>query len=466
MRFDTIITGGTLVTAMGRTRGDLGIRGERIAAIGRNLASADTNALIIDAKGRYVIPAGVDVHVHLDLPFMGSNSSDDYNSGHRAAARGGITTTIDFAIPYGKESMSQAVDNWFKKAEGIACVDYGFHGTITDHRRHLKELPSMVERGIPTAKEFMIYAAMGWQSDDGAIIAGLEECKRAGAMLMIHAESSSALDLLMARADDPKLKKKYGAKLHAMTRPPYIEAEAIQRAITWCEVTGGKLFIVHMSVGAGADLIKEAQDRGVNVLAETCAQYLVLDDSVFARKDGHLYASQPQIKTKADQKRLWKALRDNTLTNVSTDTCTFTTKQKAIWKGDYSKIPMGLPGLETLLPIVYTHGVLKRRISLEQFVQKCCSDPAKIMGMYPRKGSLDVGTDADLAIIHPKKTIKVDWRKMETNADWSPYQGWDLAGFAETTLCRGKVIVDGYKFVGQNGHGAYVPRKNPGVAGR
>jgi len=463
MRFDTIITGGTLVTALGRTRGDIGIRGERIAAIGRNLLSGNGNgARVIDAKGKYVIPAGVDVHVHLDLPFMGSKSADDYNTGTKAAARGGITTVIDFAIPYGKETMNRAVDNWFKKADGISCVDYGFHGTITDYRRHLEEMPRLIERGIPTAKEFMIYANMGWQSDDAAIFATLEEFKRLGAMLMIHAESCGVLDLLMARVDNPTDKKKHGVRLHNMTRPHFIEVEAVQRAITWCEVTGGKLFIVHMSTGPAADLVKQAQDRGVNVLAETCPQYLALDDSVFERKDGHLFASQPQIKTKADQKRLWRALRENTVSNVSTDTCTFTTKQKSIWKGDYCKIPMGLPGLETALPVVYTHGVLKRRIALEQFVQKCCTDPAKVMGMYPKKGSLDVGTDADIAVIHPTKKVKVDWRKMETNADWSPYQGWELAGFAETTLCRGKVIVEDYKFVGRNGHGRFVPRKNPG----
>lgn len=463
MKLDTIISGGTIVTASGRVRGDLGIRGEKIVVIGRNLAAGDGSARVIDAKGRYVIPAGVDVHVHLDLPFMGSCSADDYDSGTKAAARGGITTVIDFAIPYGKETMNRAVDNWFKKADGAACVDYSFHGTITDYKRHLPEMPSLIERGIPTAKEFMIYANMGWQSDDAAIFATLEEFKRLGAMLMIHAESARVLDLLMERVDNPRDKKKYGVKLHNTTRPHYVEAEAIQRAIKWCEVTGGKLFIVHMSTGCGADLIEEAQRRGVKVFAETCAQYLVLDDSVFDRKDGHLFASQPQVKTKADQKRLWRALRENTVSNISTDTCTFTTKQKSIWKGDYCKIPMGLPGLETMMPIVYTHGVLKRQLSLEQFVQKCCTGPAKVMGLYPQKGSLDVGTDADIAVVHPTKRIKVDWRKMESNADWNPYQGWSLAGFAETTLCRGQAVVENYKFTGRNGYGQFVPRKNPGT---
>ena len=463
MHFDTLIIGGTLVTASGRQKADIGIRGETIAAIGKNLARGNGAAgRIIDARGRYVIPAGVDVHVHLKLPFMGTTSADDYHTGSRAGARGGVTTVIDFAIPYGKESMNDAVDNWHAKADGISAIDYSFHGTITDYKRHLPEMPSIMERGIPTFKEFMIYANMGWQSDDDAIFAALEECRRLNAMLLIHAESARVLDMLMARWNTPANRKKFGARLHTITRPHYIEAEAIERAIHWCEVTRGRLFIVHMSTRHGAELVKAAQARGVPVVAETCAQYLVLDDSVFGRPDGHHFACQPQVKTKADQKRLWQGLREDTVCNISTDTCTFTTKQKALWKRDFSKIPMGLPGLETLMPIVYTHGVLKGRLTLEQFVQKCCTGPAMVMGCYPRKGSLDVGTDADIAILHPAKRTKVDWRRMESGADWNPYQGWELAGFAETTLCRGMVLVENYEFVGRDGHGKFIPRKNPG----
>ncbi|MHC4093147.1 MAG: amidohydrolase family protein, partial [Planctomycetota bacterium] len=216
------------------------------------------------------------------------------------------------------------------------------------------------------------------------------------------------------------------------------------------------------STGDGADLIRAARDRGVNVYAETCVQYLTLDDSLFAGRDGHLYATCPQLKKKTDQKRLWQGLRGGEVCGISTDTCSFTRKQKAMWKGDWTKIPMGMPGLETMMPVVYTEGVLKRRLTLPQFVEKCSTNPAKIMGLYPRKGSLDVGTDADIAVVHPNKRIKVDWRKMETNSDWNPYQGRDLAGFAETTFCRGKQIVEDYKFTGQNGHGQFLPRSRPG----
>ena len=250
-----------------------------------------------------------------------------------------------------------------------------------------------------------------------------------------------------------------------MTRPNFIEAEAIQRAITWAEVTGGRLYIVHMSTGEGADHVKSARARGVDVYAETCAQYLVLDDSVFDGPDGHLFACCPQVKKKKDEERLWKGLHDGEVSVISTDTCTFNRAQKARWEGDWTKIPMGLPGLETLLPIVYTHGVLEGRLTTAEFVAKCCTNPAKLMGLYPRKGVIAVGSDADLAIIDPRKRIEVDHRTMETNADWSPYQGWSLAGFAETTFCRGRKIVSDYRFVGESGWGRWLPRDRAGSLG-
>jgi dihydropyrimidinase len=465
MPYDTIIANGTVVNANRLERMDVAVQGEKIALVGRGLGrwARDRAVRVIDAKGCYVIPGGVDVHVHLALPFCGTTSSDDFNTGTRAAARGGVTTVIDFAIPYGKETLQRAVDNWMAKADGKACVDYAFHLAITDWQRHRKELPKMVKQGIPTFKQFMIYAKEGWQSDDAAMFQALESLHELGGMLMVHAESSLVLDELIARHHNKKEMKRHGAYLHAITRPNFIEAEAIQRAVKWAEVTGGKLYVVHMSSGDGADLIEQARRGGLdNVFAETCPQYLVLDDSLFKGKDGHLYATCPQIKKGADQDRLWRGLKDGTVCVISTDTCTFTRRQKARWKGDWTKIPMGMPGLETMIPIVYTHGVLKKRLTIRELVDKCCTAPARIMGLGHRKGVVKRGFDADLAIIHPTKKIKVDHRKMETNADWSPFQGWPLAGFARTTLSRGKVIVDDYKFCGHNGWGQFLPRKNPG----
>ena len=332
MQLDTIIRGGRLVSASETTRADLGIRGERIVAIGSQLTRklAD-GAKVIDARGRYVIPGGVDAHVHLALPFCGTVSTDDYDSGTRAAACGGVTTVIDFAIPYGKETLQQAVDNWHARADGKACVDYSFHLAITDWQRQKRDVRRMIDRGIPTFKQFMIYAREGWQSDDAAIYEALETLRDLGGMLCVHAESSRVLDLLIDRHHNRAEMKKHGVYLHTITRPHFIEAEAIERAIRWAKVTGGRLFVVHVSTGEGADLVKRAQEEGVHVLAETCAQYLVLDDSVFAGKDGHLYATCPQVKRPRDQKRLWAGLAGGEVCSVSTDTCTFNRKQKAMW---------------------------------------------------------------------------------------------------------------------------------------
>lgn len=462
--FDKVVKGGQVVTPTGVVNADVAIRGEKIAAVGEGLAAAGkrNGAKIIDAKGHYVIPGVLDVHVHLDLPFCGTTSSDDYRTGTRAGARGGVTTLIDFAIPYKGDSLSQAADNWLKRADGKALIDYTFHICLTRWDEHHGQIKGMVERGFPTFKEFMIYAKEGWASDDRALFGALEQMREHGSMLLLHAESPQVLDELIDRYHKPALMKKYGARLHAMTRPNYIEAEAIERAIHWCEVTGGSLYIVHMSTGEGADLIRAAQSRGVNVVAETCAQYLVLDDSVFGRKDGHLYGCCPQVKKPKDIGRLWEGLKSGEVSVVSTDTCTFTRKQKAMWKGDWTKIPMGLPGLETLLPIVYTHGVLGKKITISEMSDKLSLSPAKLMGLYPRKGAILPGSDADLAIIHPRKTLKVTPKKMETNADWSPYEGWDLAGFARTTISRGDVIVDDYKVVGKAGRGQWLPRKSAG----
>ncbi len=462
MAIDRIIAGGTVVTPEGAVTADIAIEGEKIAAIAAGLAGDGADAEIIDAADHVVLPGVVDVHVHLDLPFCGTVSSDDYRSGTRAGARGGVTTLIDFAIPYGDDSLAAAVDNWHRKAEGKALIDYAFHVCITDWQAQKDQVPALVLEGIPTFKEFMIYESEGWQSDDRVMFNTLEKMRDCGGLLMVHAETSRVLDEMISRYHTPERMKKHGAMCHVLSRPNFIEAEAIQRAITWSEVTGGPLFIVHMSTGEGADLVREARRRGVNVQAETCAQYLALDDSVFARPDGHLFATCPQIKKVADSERLWQGLKDGEVSNISTDTCTFTREQKAMWEGDFTKIPMGMPGLETLLPVCYTEGVLGGRLSLTELAAVLATNPARTMGLYPRKGAVEVGADADLAIIHPTRTVTVDPDSMETNADWSPYEGRKLAGFARTTLSRGELVVDDYRIVGNEGRGQWLPRKSAG----
>jgi dihydropyrimidinase len=463
MKFDRVIQNGNVVTPGGSFTGDVGIVGEKIAALGAGLDTA--GAQVIDATGHHVIPGVLDVHVHLELPFCGTVSSDDYRSGTRAAARGGVTTLIDFAIPSATGTLSDAADTWMKKAEGKSLIDYTFHICITRYNEHKDQIAGMVKRGFTTFKEFMIYESEGWQSDDRALFGTLEKMKEHGAMLLVHAESSRVLDELIVRHHTPALMKQHGAVLHAITRPNFIEAEAIQRVVQWSEATGGQLYIVHMSTAEGTEIIRAAQSRGVPVIAETCVQYLVLDDSVFAGEDGHLFACCPQLKKPADSARLWRGLKSGEVSVISTDTCTFTREQKAMWEGDWTKIPMGMPGLETLLPLTYTKGVLEGRLTLEEMSAKLSTNPAKIMGLAPRKGAIQIGADADLAIIHPTRTHTVTPSEMETNADWSPFEGWKLAGFSRTTLSRGEVIVDDYKVVGKAGRGQWLPRTTAGLRG-
>src|SRR6185503_7672831 len=405
MHFDTIIKSGNVVTPAGTFTGDVGITGEKISALGADLGT--DAGKVIDASGHHVIPGVLDVHVHLELPFCGTVSADDYRSGTRAGARGGVTTLIDFAIPPAGGTLNDAADLWMKKAEGKSLIDYTFHICITKYQDQKDQIRGMVERGFPTFKEFMIYESEGWQSDDRALFGTLERMREYGAMLLVHAESARVLDELIARHHTPELMREYGARLHAITRPNFVEAEAIQRAVQWSEATGGQLYIVHMSTGEGADIIRAAQTRGVPVIAETCVQYLVLDDSVFARDDGHLFACCPQLKKPKDVERLWAGLKHGEVSVISTDTCTFTREQKAMWEGDWTKIPMGMPGLETLMPHTYTRGVLGGRLSLEEMCMKLSTNPARIMGLYPRKGAIQIGADADLAIIHPTKTMTV-----------------------------------------------------------
>ena len=463
MKFDRVVKGGNVVTPGSTFTGDVGIVGEKIAALGAGL---DTDgAQVIDATGHHVIPGVLDVHVHLELPFCGTVSADDYRTGTRAGARGGVTTVIDFAIPSANGSLSEAADTWMKKAEGKSLIDYTFHICITRYNEHKDQIAGMVKRGFTTFKEFMIYESEGWQSDDRALFSTLEKMKEFGTMLLVHAESSRVLDELIARNHTPELMKQHGAVLHAITRPNFIEAEAIRRVVQWSEATGGQLYIVHMSTAEGTNIIARAQARGVPVIAETCVQYLVLDDSVFAREDGHLFACCPQLKKPVDAARLWKGLKHGEVSVISTDTCTFTREQKAMWEGDWTKIPMGMPGLETLMPLTYTKGVLEGKLTLEEMCTKLSTNPAKIMGLAPGKGSIAIGGDADLAIIHPTRTHTVTPNEMETNADWSPFEGWELAGFSRTTLSRGEVIVDDYKVVGKEGRAKWLPRTTAGLAG-
>lgn len=456
---DLIIKNGKVVTADKTVIADVGIKGEKIVKIEKNL-KAD-GARVIDAKGKYVFPGGIDMHVHLNLFFCGTYS-DGWDTGTKAAACGGLTTIIDYAIQAKGKTLKEAVAARKADAKGKVCIDYSLHGGITDWNERTKgELDYFVANGIPSFKMFMIYRKEGWMADDGILFQALEQTKKNSGMIMVHAESAFILDMLIERYQPQA--KKLGAWGHTVSRPCFTEYEAIQRAITWAGITGGRLYIVHMSTGEGTDAVRAGQKRGVNVWAETCPQYLLLTDSVFKRKDGHLYATCPQVKNKHDQDRLWKGVKGGEIGILSTDTCTFNKKQKSLWGGDFTKIPYGMPGMETLAPVMYTAGVGKKNISLNRFVALTSTNPAKLFGLYPKKGTIARGSDADIVIFDPNKKVTIDYKKLTTNCDWSPFQGMKLTGYPEITISRGEIIVRNGKFVGKVGRGKFVPRKPGGT---
>ncbi len=453
---DLIIKNGTVVTAQDIYKADIGIKAGKIATIADS-TSALKGTEVIDAGGMLVMPGGIDVHVHLELPFCGTVSKDDFENGTKAAACGGLTTLIDYGIQQKGHPVLDAIKARREKADGRVCIDYSLHGGITDWEKARNEMDELIDYGISSFKMFMVYRNEGWMADDGDLMQALESTARNGAMIMTHSENDFVIQALLKKYGPEA--KKLGAWGHVITRPNFSESEAITRAIQLAEATGGRLYIVHMSTGEGADAVKAGHDRGARVFAETCPQYLLLDDSVFKEKDGHLYATCPQLRKKKDQERLWKAIERHTVEVVGTDTCTFDKTQKAMWDGDFRKIPYGMPGVETLLPLMHTYGVTGKHFSLCRLVQLLATNPAKLFGLYPQKGTIAIGTDADIVVFDPKKEGTISFENMQTNCDWSPFEGFKISGVPKYTVSRGRIVAKDGKFTGVVGHGAFVRRK-------
>ncbi|MFB3896604.1 MAG: dihydropyrimidinase [bacterium] len=457
---DILIQNGTIVTEDKIFQADIGIRGEKIASI-RNKIPQSAFTTVIDAKGNYIFPGGIDAHVHFQLPIgNGLVSKDTFSSGTKAAACGGITTIIDFATQQKGESLISAIQKRKAEAESQVCIDYSLHCAITDwNEKTKKELGILVKQGIPSFKFFLVYGDRGWKATDAVLFSALEESARLHALVMIHAENDEIVNLLTARYSAPKLRKKYGAYALALSRPNYVEEEAVVRTIKWAEVTGGNLYIVHMSTSEAAAAVRLAQLKGIYVYAETCLQYLLLTHTVFRQKNGHLFGTCPPVKSFLDKDALWQALANGTIAVVATDTCSFDTKQKSQWHGDFRRIPYGMPGVETMMPLLFSEGVLKNRIALTQFVQLTSTNPAKLFGLYPQKGNIRVGADADLVIFDPNKRSTISAKSLNTDCDWSPYEGKKIIGAPIYTLSRGRIIVQNSQFIGQPGHGHFIKRK-------
>ena len=460
MRFDTVIRNGTIVTATDTYAADLGIAGGRITAIGAGLPIENAQK-VIEARGMLVIPGGIDVHTHLDMPFGGTKSADDFESGTIAAAYGGTTTLIDFAIQYKGQTLRHALDIWMKKAEGKATIDYAFHCIITDiEGAQLDELKAFVREGVPSFKLFMAYPGV-FMLDDASIFKTMNAAADCGGMICMHAENGGAIDVIVQRAlAEGKRSRKY----HALTRPTTAEAEATNRAIALAEIAGTPVYIVHLSCNEALEKVREARDRGLRVYAETCPQYLYLslDDMNAPGFEGAKYVFTPPLREKWNQEKLWQGLAQDDLQVVSTDHCPFCMKeQKELGKDDFTKIPNGGPGIEHRLSLIYSGGVNGGKFSANRFVQLVSTAPAKLFGLYPRKGTIAVGSDADVVIFdaNEQQTISVATHHMRV--DYSMFEGTRVKGVTKTVLSRGNVIIDNGRFVGRAGAGQFLRRENP-----
>jgi dihydropyrimidinase len=457
---DLKISGGKIVTSKQIYKADIGITRGIISHIQTRLRQPAKET--IDASGMLIFPGIIDAHVHLSLPAGGTITNEDFKSGTKAAACGGITTIIDFAAQEKGKTLADAIKSRRAEADGKVAVDYALHVVPTDwNNRTAKEMSKLTSRGFTSFKMYMIYAKAGLMSDDAALFSALEQTAKYGGIVTVHAESSNVLDMLVERYHNKADMKKHGAYCHALSRPNFIEAEAVSRAVTWAEATGGRLYIVHMSTAEGVEIVRRAKARGVNVYAETCPHYLIFDDSIFKKPDGFLYATAPQVKKQSDRNALWQALAEGVISVVATDNCVFTRKQKNRWRGDFTRIPCGIPGLETMLPILYSYGVRQKRISLNKMVELLAENPAKLFGLYPKKGFLSPGSDADLVIFDPQKKVTLSYKWLQTDCDWSPYEGMKVEGYPVITICRGQVIAQNGRFVGHTGYGKFIHRNGP-----
>ena len=452
----TLIKGGTIVTAVDRYVGDVLVEEEKISLIGRSIDVAADK--VIDAAGKYVLPGGVDVHTHLDMPFGGTTSADDFHSGTVAAAFGGTTSIVDFAIQYKGQTLHHAWETWMKKAEGKAVIDYGFHMIMTDLNDHVEaEMDALVKQGVTSFKLFMAYRGV-FMLDDASIFKALLRSGQNGATICMHAENGDVIDVLVQRA----LAAGHTApKYHALTRPPRAEAEATHRAIALAEMADVPIYIVHLSAAEALDMVTEARDRGLPAYAETCPQYLFLSFDNYEEPDfgGAKYVMSPPLRERAKQDQLWRGLAFNDLQCVSTDHCPFCLKeQKELGRHDFSKIPNGAPGIETRMSLVYDGGVRTGRISLNRFVELTSTAPAKIFGLFPRKGTIAPGSDADIVIFDPNRTITLSARTLHMNVDYNPYEGRQVTGATDTVLSRGRLVIENGQLAARGGSGSFLKR--------
>ncbi|MBI4470756.1 MAG: dihydropyrimidinase [Acidobacteria bacterium] len=454
----TLIQNGRIVTAVDDYRADILVEEETVSLIGSKLdMAADT---VIDATGKLVIPGGIDPHTHMELPFGGTSSSDDFRTGTVAAAHGGTTTIIDFAVQYHGESLIQAIDHWHQKAEGKPAIDYSFHLIATDlPEARLAEMKRLIhDEGIVSFKLFMAYPGV-FLVDDGTIFKAMTRAGEHGGLICMHAENGVVIDVMVKQA---LAEGRTAPKYHALTRPTKAEAEGTGRAIAIAEMAGTPVYIVHLSCYDALQKVRQARDLGLPAYAETCPQYLFLDQSYYEQPgfEGAKYVMTPPLRDKANQDELWKGLRMDDLQVISTDHCPFCFKeQKELGKDDFSRIPNGGPGVEHRMSLIYNGGVATGRIDLNRFVELTSTAAARIFGLFPRKGTIAVGSDADLVVFDPDREQVISAKTHHMRVDYSAYEGWKVKGVPETVLSRGRVVIANGNYIGKPGDGRFVKRK-------
>lgn len=462
----TLIKNGTLITAAETFTADILVENERISTIAEHIHRPD--AQIVDATGRFITPGGVDPHTHFDLPMFGTVSSDDHYTGHKAAAFGGTTTVMDFVV-HDPQGFRASVDVWMQKA-AKAAIDYSFHMNLTRWDDSVAaELPALVEMGITTLKVFTAYNDR-LRLDDGGIFRALQAARNLGMLVMAHCENGDVIEVLTAQA----LAAGHTApEWHAHTRPAWGAVESTLRLASMAAQSNAPAYIVHMNAAGEADMLRYARERGAPVMGETCPQYLFFTVDHLRRPDGSKWICSPPMRTPADNARLWEALHEGTLQTIGTDHCAFFyegTKPilyegkpvaipgKELGAADFTKIPNGLPGVGDRLPVLWTYGVRAGRITANQFVALTSTNPAKIFGLYPRKGALLPGSDADLVIWDPEKRVRYGVAHSHQRTDYNLYEGWELVGMPEKVFLRGKLIVDGDRWLGRAGGGQFLKR--------
>ena len=451
----TLIHNGKIVLHTGIIPGDLLIEDEKVAAIGVCLQVLGKIDQIVDATDKLIFPGLIDAHVHMPWKIGEFHSTDNFNLGTRAAIYGGVTTIIDFAIPEKGELLSEAVQKRRKEAENFCYTDFGFHVAINHFRESLvEEIKETVKLGVPSFKLYMLYP--GLQVRDGEIYQIMQWVKKAGGLIAVHAESHDIINFLITRfVSQSKLNPYY----HYLSRPDFAEAAAIQRILFLNQIVNGKLYFVHVSSGLSLELINRAKNQGQKVYAETCPQYLLLTSEKYKEPEGNLFLASPSFKTTSDCEALWEGVENGKVDFVSTDHCPFSCSQKDKYKDDFTKIPNGIPGVETRLPLLITEGFWHRHIPLERIVQMMSYNPARILGLYPQKGTLQVGSDADLVIFDPNKEFVIQNKKLHMNVDWSPYEGFQCRGLPYLVMRRGETLYRQGEWMANKPKGKFIVRR-------